>query len=65
MTLLSNWYALNDVGTEELLKETLSSIQFCGFRLEDQILDYTTLLRFRNEIVIKKVYEILLKKMNK
>ncbi|XOD66926.1 MAG: transposase [Flavobacteriales bacterium Tduv] len=28
-------------------------MRFCGFRLEDQILDYTTLCRFCNEIVAK------------
>ncbi|XOD67413.1 MAG: hypothetical protein ACMUEL_05520 [Flavobacteriales bacterium Tduv] len=29
---------------------------FCCFRLEDQIPDYITLYRFRNEIVAKKTY---------
>ncbi|XOD67792.1 MAG: hypothetical protein ACMUEL_07805 [Flavobacteriales bacterium Tduv] len=33
--------------------------------MEDQIPDYTTLCRFRNEIVEKKLYECLLKKINK
>ncbi|XOD68272.1 MAG: transposase [Flavobacteriales bacterium Tduv] len=36
-----------------------------GFRLEDQIPNYTTLCRFRNKIIAKKVYERLLKKINK
>ncbi|XOD67772.1 MAG: hypothetical protein ACMUEL_07670 [Flavobacteriales bacterium Tduv] len=30
--------------------------------MEEQILDHTTLCRFRNEIVVKKAYEILMKK---
>ncbi|XOD68214.1 MAG: transposase [Flavobacteriales bacterium Tduv] len=38
---------------------------FCGFRLEDQIQDHTTLCKFRNEIVAKKTYKSLLKKINK
>ncbi|XOD66910.1 MAG: hypothetical protein ACMUEL_02480 [Flavobacteriales bacterium Tduv] len=38
---------------------------FYGFRLEDQIPYHTTLCRFRNEIVTKKAYELLLKKINK
>ncbi|XOD66617.1 MAG: transposase [Flavobacteriales bacterium Tduv] len=38
---------------------------FFGFRLEDQTPDHTTLCRFRNEIVTKKVDEHLLKKINK
>ncbi|XOD66879.1 MAG: transposase [Flavobacteriales bacterium Tduv] len=56
---------LSNVGTDELVKEPLSRILFCCFRLKDQILDHTTLCRFYNEIVAKKVYEILLKKINK
>ncbi|XOD67090.1 MAG: transposase [Flavobacteriales bacterium Tduv] len=37
MILLSYRYNLSDVGTEELVKKSLSSIRFCGFRLKDQI----------------------------
>ncbi|XOD67481.1 MAG: hypothetical protein ACMUEL_05925 [Flavobacteriales bacterium Tduv] len=33
--------------------------------MEDQIPDHTILCRFRNEIVAKKAYEHLLKKINK
>ncbi|XOD66807.1 MAG: transposase [Flavobacteriales bacterium Tduv] len=47
------------------MKEALIFMRFCIFRLEDQILDHTTLCRFCNEIVAKKVYESLLKKLNK
>ncbi|XOD66650.1 MAG: transposase [Flavobacteriales bacterium Tduv] len=54
MMLLSYWYDLSDVGMEELVKGSLSYMCFCSFRLEDKILDYTTLCRFRNEIVAKK-----------
>ncbi|XOD67451.1 MAG: transposase [Flavobacteriales bacterium Tduv] len=43
----------------------MSCIRFCGFRLEDQIPDHTTLCRFLNEIVTKKAYDRLLKKINK
>ncbi|XOD67241.1 MAG: hypothetical protein ACMUEL_04520 [Flavobacteriales bacterium Tduv] len=32
---------------------------------KDKILDHTTLFRFRNEIVVKMEYELLLKKINK
>ncbi|XOD66584.1 MAG: transposase [Flavobacteriales bacterium Tduv] len=31
MILLSHWYDLTDVGTEELVKESLSCMRFCGF----------------------------------
>ncbi|XOD67597.1 MAG: transposase [Flavobacteriales bacterium Tduv] len=40
-------------------------MRFCYFQLKDQIPDHTKLCRFRNEIVAKKVYECLLKKINK
>ncbi|XOD66647.1 MAG: hypothetical protein ACMUEL_00930 [Flavobacteriales bacterium Tduv] len=33
--------------------------------MEDQISDHTTLCRFRNEIIAKKAYELLLKKIKK
>ncbi|XOD67341.1 MAG: transposase [Flavobacteriales bacterium Tduv] len=65
MILLSNWYVISDVGTKELVKEASNCMRFCGFRLEDYIPDHTTLCRFRNEIVAKKEYEILLKRINK
>ncbi|XOD68166.1 MAG: transposase [Flavobacteriales bacterium Tduv] len=65
MMLLSHWYDISEVGTEELVKESLSCMLFCGFRLEDQIRDHITLCKFRNEIIVKKGYELLLKKINK
>ncbi|XOD67533.1 MAG: transposase [Flavobacteriales bacterium Tduv] len=54
MMLLSHWYDLSDVGTEELVKDSIGCVRFFGFLLEDQIPDHTTLYRFRNEIVDKK-----------
>ncbi|XOD68121.1 MAG: hypothetical protein ACMUEL_09750 [Flavobacteriales bacterium Tduv] len=33
--------------------------------MEDQIPDYENLCRFRNEIVVKNTYKLLLKKINK
>ncbi|XOD68211.1 MAG: transposase [Flavobacteriales bacterium Tduv] len=57
-----HYYDLSYVGTEKLVKESLSFLHFYVFRLEDQIPDYTTLCRFRNEIVAKKAYELLLKR---
>ncbi|XOD68255.1 MAG: transposase [Flavobacteriales bacterium Tduv] len=65
MMLLSHWYDLSHVGTEELVKESLSCMVFCDLRLKDHILDHTIPCRFRNEIVAKKEYESLLKKINK
>ncbi|XOD68175.1 MAG: transposase [Flavobacteriales bacterium Tduv] len=55
----------SDVETEKLVKNSIGCVCFCGFRLEDQILDHTTLCRVRNEIVAKKAYKRLLKRINK
>ncbi|XOD68168.1 MAG: transposase [Flavobacteriales bacterium Tduv] len=63
MMILSDWYDLSEVVTEELVKKSLSCMCFYGVRLEDQIPNHTILCKFRNEIVAKKVYERLLKKI--
>ncbi|XOD67997.1 MAG: transposase [Flavobacteriales bacterium Tduv] len=62
MMILNHCYDLSDVGTEELVKKSLSCMRFCDFQLEDQIPYHTTLCRFRNEIITKKAYEHLVKK---
>ncbi|XOD67937.1 MAG: transposase [Flavobacteriales bacterium Tduv] len=33
---MSHWYDISDVGMEKLVKESLSCMRFCVFRLEDQ-----------------------------
>ncbi|XOD67310.1 MAG: transposase [Flavobacteriales bacterium Tduv] len=43
MMLLSNGYGISDVRTEELVKKSLSYMRFCGFQLENQIPNHTTL----------------------
>ncbi|XOD67882.1 MAG: transposase [Flavobacteriales bacterium Tduv] len=65
MMLLSHWYDLSDVGMEKLVKYSIGCMLFCSFRLEDQIPDHTIICKFRNEIVVKKLYKLLLKKINK
>ncbi|XOD67444.1 MAG: hypothetical protein ACMUEL_05715 [Flavobacteriales bacterium Tduv] len=35
MMLLSHWYDISNVGTEELVKKFLSCMRFCGFLLEN------------------------------
>ncbi|XOD67857.1 MAG: hypothetical protein ACMUEL_08175 [Flavobacteriales bacterium Tduv] len=40
-------------------------MSFCGFRLENHRSDHMILYIFFNKIVSKKVYELLLKKINK
>ncbi|XOD67574.1 MAG: transposase [Flavobacteriales bacterium Tduv] len=57
MMLLSHWYDLSDVETEELVKKSLRCMHFCFFRWKNKIPNYTTLCRFLNEIVAKNAYE--------
>ncbi|XOD67828.1 MAG: transposase [Flavobacteriales bacterium Tduv] len=47
------------------MKKSLNCMRFLSFRLEDQIPDHTNICRFCNEIVPKKAYKCLLKKINK
>ncbi|XOD68049.1 MAG: transposase [Flavobacteriales bacterium Tduv] len=35
MMLLSHWYDISDIGTEEFVNDSLICMRFCGFRLED------------------------------
>ncbi|XOD66710.1 MAG: transposase [Flavobacteriales bacterium Tduv] len=65
MMLLSDRYDFSDIETEELVKYSIGCMRFCVFRLENQIPDHRTLYKFRNEIVAKKAYKCLLKKISK
>ena len=47
-TILQHMYALSDVEMEEMLYDRLSFRRFCGFSLEENLPDETTLCRFRN-----------------
>ncbi len=46
--LLQQWYGLSDPGLEEALLDRVSFRRFCGFALDAQTPDETTLCRFRN-----------------
>ncbi len=48
--LLQQWYGLSDPGMEEALLGRVSFRRFCGFALEAQTPDETTLCRFRNAL---------------
>ncbi len=65
MQLLQYWYQLSDVGVEDFVNDSLSAMRFCGLELEDDVPDHSTLSRFRNELIKKKAYDRLLRKINK
>lgn len=48
--LLQQWYGLSDPGLEEALLDRVSFRRFCGFALDSQTPDETTLCRFRNAL---------------
>jgi IS5 family transposase len=48
--LLQQWYGLSDPGLEEALLDRVSFRRFCGFALDAETPDETTLCRFRNAL---------------
>jgi transposase, IS5 family len=48
--LLQQWYGLSDPGLEEALLDRVSFRRFCGFALDQDTPDETTLCRFRNAL---------------
>ncbi len=48
--LLQQWYGLSDHGLEESLLDRVSFRRFCGFALDADTPDETTLCRFRNAL---------------
>lgn len=57
--LLAQWYGLSDPGLEEALLDRVSFRAFCGFGVEDKTPDETTLCRFRNELKLQGLGDIL------
>ena len=51
--LLAQWYNLSDPGLEEALLDRLSFRRFCGFALDEDTPDETTLCRFRARLTEK------------
>jgi IS5 family transposase len=64
MLLLGIWYNMSDVEVEDHVRDSLSANSFCGLQLEDDVPDHSTLSRFRTEMVAKKAFDRLLRKMN-
>lgn len=48
--LLAQWYGLSDPALEEALGDRLSFRRFCGFPLDQDTPDHTTIWRFREEL---------------
>ena len=52
---LQNWYNLSDPMTEELIHDRISFRKFLDIKEEDTIPDETTICKFRNKLIKKKL----------
>jgi transposase, IS5 family len=64
MMLLQTWYNLSDPAVEDMVNDSLGAMRFCQLELEDDVPDHSTLSRFRKELVEKKAFDRLLRKIN-
>lgn len=62
--LLAQWYGLSDPELEDCLKDRMSFKQFVGLQIEDDVPDETTLCRFRNRLMEKRLLEKLFSIIN-
>jgi len=62
--LLQQWYDLSDKDTEFAMLDRISFVRFSGFSLEESKPDHTTICRFRNLLVEKKLLKALLDEVN-
>ena len=63
--LLQQWYGLSDQEAEGAMLDRISFIRFVGFSLEESVPDHTTICRFRNAMVEKKLLQPLLDEVNR
>ena len=62
--LLGQWYSLSDPGLEEALNLRLDFMMFTGFELLEDCPDDTTLCKFRNKLIEKKLFKKLFQEIN-
>lgn len=65
ITLLQTWYNLSDYEVEDQVNDRISFSKFLGLSLEDTCPDHSVISRFRTEMTKRKVYDKLLKEINK
>jgi Transposase and inactivated derivatives, IS5 family len=65
MLLIEMWYDMSDVECEDFVKDSVSARIFLDLELNQPIPDHSTISRFRSELVRKKAYDRLLRKINK
>ena len=63
--LLQQWYDLSDKDTEFAMLDRISFVRFAGLSLEESVPDHTTICRFRNALIERKLLEVLLDAVNR
>jgi transposase, IS5 family len=63
--LLQQWYALSDPQLEETLADRLSFREFAGIPLDHEVPDYSTISRFRKQLVERGLGERLFGEINR
>jgi IS5 family transposase len=63
--LLGQWHTLSDSGLEESLTLRLDFMVFTGFELGERVPDETTICRFRNKLIEKKLNDKLFQEINR
>ena len=62
--LLQSWYGLSDRELSDNLEDRISFSHFCGFSLDHEVPDNSTICRFRNHLHEKGLAEPLLEMIN-
>jgi transposase, IS5 family len=62
--LLQSWYGLSDRELSENLEDRISFSHFCGFSLDHEVPDNSTICRFRNQLHVKGLAKPLLDMIN-
>ena len=63
--LLQQWYDMSDQDAESAMFDRISFIRFVGLSLEGSVPDHTTICRFRNLLIGKKLLQPLLDEVNR
>jgi transposase, IS5 family len=63
--LLGQGHSFSDENLEEALNVRLDFMRFCGFELDDNIPEHSSLNKFRNKLIQRKLEEKLLTEVNR
>lgn len=65
LILLGQWNGLSDAQLEYCIRIRLDFISFCGFDINDDVPDETTICRFRNKLIHQGLIDKLFNEVNK